>query len=181
MWGERQAEPPRGGEGQEENLMQDAGGTQPSAPGQEGQARRVFGAAPRGDALFPPPVPPPAALPHTYVPLVVHLVVGELHPVEADDLPHPGLPRAGGVGVDVEPRGDAGVVRVPRHHPLRAVIDVPGPARAAVRRRRPLPRPAHARPRTPIDSIGACEPGGPPPPHACATPISHTRIKCRWS
>lgn len=129
MRGERPAEPPRQGEGQEKKPIQDAGGIQPSAPGQEGPARRSFGAAPRDDALPPPPVTP-ARLPHTYVSLVVHLVVGELHPVEADDLPHPGLPRAGGVGVDVEPGGDAGVIRVPRHHPLRAVIHVPGPGRA---------------------------------------------------
>ena len=65
--------------------------------------------------------------------LVVHLVVGELDPVKADDLTHPRLPRARRVRVHVEARGDARVVRVPRHHPLRAVVHVPaGSVRADV-------------------------------------------------
>lgn len=66
----------------------------------------------------------------TYMALVVHLVIRQLDPIEADDLPHPRLPRTGGVRVDVEPGGDAGVVRVPGHHPLRAVVHVPAGARA---------------------------------------------------
>lgn len=61
----------------------------------------------------------------TYMSLVVHLVVGELDPVEADDLTHPRLACARRVRVHVEPRGDAGVVRVPSHHPLGAVVHVP--------------------------------------------------------
>lgn len=123
-----------------------------SSPEPQGRRDRP----PHPGALLRPCPAPPAGLPHTYVPLVVHLVVGELHAVEADDLPHPGLPRAGRVGVDVEARGDAGVVRVPRHHPLRAVIDVPGPGRAASAAGNPSP-PAP----TPTDSAGAC---GPPAP-----------------
>lgn len=61
----------------------------------------------------------------TYMSLVVHLVVGEFDPVEADHLTHPRLPRARRVRVHVEPGCDAGVVRVPGHHPLRAVVHVP--------------------------------------------------------
>ena len=57
--------------------------------------------------------------------LIVHLVVRELQAVEADHLTHPRLSRARRVRVHVEARGDARVVRVSRHHPLRAVIDVP--------------------------------------------------------
>ena len=57
--------------------------------------------------------------------LVVHLVVRQLHAVEADHLTHPRLPRARRVRMHVEARGDARVVSVSRHHPLRAVIDVP--------------------------------------------------------
>lgn len=62
----------------------------------------------------------------TYMSLVVHLVVGEFDAVEADDLTHPRLTGARRVRVHVEPRGDAGMVRVPGHHPLRAVVHVPG-------------------------------------------------------
>lgn len=58
--------------------------------------------------------------------LIVHLVVGEFDAVKADDLTHPRLPGARRVRVHVEPRGDAGVIRVPGHHPLRAVVHVPG-------------------------------------------------------
>ena len=61
----------------------------------------------------------------TYMSLIVHLVVGELDAVEADDLTHPRLPRARRVRVHVEPGRDAGVVRVSSHHPLRAVVHVP--------------------------------------------------------
>lgn len=57
--------------------------------------------------------------------LVVHFVVGELDPVEADHLTHPHLPRARRVRVHVESGRDAGVVRVPGDHPLRAVVHVP--------------------------------------------------------
>lgn len=59
------------------------------------------------------------------MPLIVQLVVGEFEFIEADHLPHPGVPGGQGVGVDVNPGGD-GRVGVPGHHPLRAVIDVPG-------------------------------------------------------
>lgn len=131
--GGQAAEPPRREKGRKKSRGEAEEGPSPE-PGAGGIGPRLAGAAPgdapRPGAMLCPSPPPPAGLPHTYVPLVVHLVVGELHAVEADDLPHPGLPRAGGVGVDVEARGDAGVVRVPRHHPLRAVIDVPGPGRA---------------------------------------------------
>lgn len=61
----------------------------------------------------------------TYMSLIVHLVVGEFDTVKADDLTHPRLSCARRVRVHVEPRGDAGVVRVPGHHPLRAVVHVP--------------------------------------------------------
>lgn len=54
----------------------------------------------------------------TYVAFVVHLIVGEFHAVEADDLPHPGLSRAGRVRVDIESGSDARVVRIPSYHPL---------------------------------------------------------------
>lgn len=51
------------------------------------------------------PLPSPGAHPQvpTYMPFVVHLVVGQLHPVKADNLAHPGLSGAGGVRVDIEP------------------------------------------------------------------------------
>lgn len=60
--------------------------------------------------------------------LIVHFVVGEFDAVEADDLTHPRLSRARRVRVHVEPGRDAGVVRVSSHHPLRAVVHVPGGA-----------------------------------------------------
>ena len=56
--------------------------------------------------------------------LVVQFVIGQFEFVEADHLPHPRLPGRGGVRVDVDPRGHRGV-RVPRHHPLGAVVHVP--------------------------------------------------------
>ena len=61
----------------------------------------------------------------TYMSLVVHLVVGEFDPVKADDLTHPRLSCARRVRVHVQSGRDAGVVRVPSHHPLRAVVHVP--------------------------------------------------------
>lgn len=61
----------------------------------------------------------------TYMSLIVHLVVGELDAVKADDLTHPRLSCARRVRVHVEPGRDARVVRVSGHHPLRAVIHVP--------------------------------------------------------
>lgn len=60
-----------------------------------------------------------------YMSLVVQLVVGEFELVEADHLPHPGVSRGQRVRVDVGPRGDGGVC-VSRHHPLGAVVHVPG-------------------------------------------------------
>lgn len=60
-----------------------------------------------------------------YVSLVVQFIVGELELVETDDLPHPGVARGQRVWVDVGPRGHRGV-GVPGHHPLGAVVDVPG-------------------------------------------------------
>lgn len=61
----------------------------------------------------------------THMALVVQLIVGEFEFVEADHLPHPGVSRGQGVWVDVDPRGHGGV-RVPRHHPLGAVVHIPG-------------------------------------------------------
>lgn len=57
--------------------------------------------------------------------LVVQLVVGQFQLVETDDLPHPGVSRGQRVRVDVGPRGHRGV-GVPGHHPLGAVVHVPG-------------------------------------------------------
>lgn len=60
----------------------------------------------------------------THMALVVQLIVSEFEFVEADHLPHPGVSRGQGVWVDVDPRGHGGV-RVPRHHPLGAVVHIP--------------------------------------------------------
>lgn len=57
--------------------------------------------------------------------LIVRLVIGELDAVKADDLTHPRLSCARRVRVHVESRRDARVVRVPSHHPLRAVVHIP--------------------------------------------------------
>lgn len=67
-----------------------------------------------------------------YVSLVVQLVVGELQLVETDHLPHPGVSRGQRVRVDVSPRGNGGV-GVPCHHPLGAVVHVPGRQGAGIR------------------------------------------------
>lgn len=61
----------------------------------------------------------------TYMSLVVHLVVGKFDPVKADDLTHPRLSCARRVRMHVKSWRDAGVVRVPSYHPLRAVVHVP--------------------------------------------------------
>lgn len=58
------------------------------------------------------------------MPLVVQFVVGQFQLVKADHLTHPRLSRSRGVRVDVDP-GRHRRVRVPRHHPLRAVVHVP--------------------------------------------------------
>lgn len=146
MRGDRRLSPPEG-QGRKKTRGEAQEGPSPEPRGRRDRlppSRRCPpGDAPHPGVMLCPSPAPPAGLPHTYVPLVVHLVVGELHAVEADDLPHPGLPRAGGVGMDVEARGDAGVIRVPRHHPLRAVIDVPGPGRAASAGGSPSPPAPH--------------------------------------
>lgn len=72
----------------------------------------------------------------TYMSLIVHLVVGELDSVKADDLTHPRLSCARGVRVHVEPRRDAGVIRVSSHHPLRAVVHIPAWRKARVSKRK---------------------------------------------
>lgn len=61
----------------------------------------------------------------TYMSLIVRLVIGELDAVKADDLTHPRLSCARRVRVHVESRRAARVVRVPSHHPLRAVVHIP--------------------------------------------------------
>lgn len=60
-----------------------------------------------------------------YMSLVVQFIVGELELVEADHLPHPGVPWGQRVRVDVGPRRHRGVC-VPCHHPFGAVVHVPG-------------------------------------------------------
>lgn len=61
----------------------------------------------------------------TYMSLVVQFIVGEFELVEADHLPHPGVPWGQRVRVDVGPRRHRGVC-VPCHHPFGAVVHVPG-------------------------------------------------------
>lgn len=39
----------------------------------------------------------------TYMSLIVQLIVGEFEFIEADNLPHPGVPGGQGVRVDVNP------------------------------------------------------------------------------
>ena len=59
-----------------------------------------------------------------YIDHLVHLVVGELDLLEADDLLGELVPGEGGVGVGVEPVR-RGRVRLARHQPAGAVIGVP--------------------------------------------------------
>lgn len=59
-----------------------------------------------------------------YMSLVIQLIVGEFELIEADHLPHPGVPWGQRIWVDVDPRGNRRV-RVSCHHPLGAVVHIP--------------------------------------------------------
>lgn len=67
---------------------------------------------------------------NTYMTFVIHLIVGEFQAIKADDLPHPGLSRAGRVRVNIEPGSDAWVVCISSYHPLWAVVHIPKKAQS---------------------------------------------------
>lgn len=62
--------------------------------------------------------------PCTYMALVIQFVVGELQLVETDHLSHPSLPWGRRVWMNVHPGWHRGI-SVARHHPFRAVVNIP--------------------------------------------------------
>ena len=63
--------------------------------------------------------------PATHVALIIQFVVGELQLVKTDHLSHPSLPRGRRVRMNVHAGWHRGV-SIARHHPFRAVINIPG-------------------------------------------------------
>lgn len=62
--------------------------------------------------------------PSTHMALVIQFIVGELQLVKADHLSHPSFPGGRRVRMNVHPRWHRGV-SITRHHPFRAVVNIP--------------------------------------------------------